>query len=223
MNKISRLDRDDKEYEWLKIVFVEGRDDKHVVSRIISKSDLAELDICVIEKEGINNLLDALSADAKRPVCSTVGFVLDANDRPEGRWNSVVNLFMNEGIKFPNSTCPDGTIVEGSSEKRLPRIGAWLMPYNDLEQGGELEDFVVEMVPNGDPILPVVQKYFDSINIDDQPFSPRKRSKAVIHAWLATRSQPGQMGSAIQRNELQVNGELCRKFVNWIRRLFSEN
>ena len=56
-----------------KIVFVEGRDDKHVVSHIISKSDLAELDICVIEKGGINNLLDALSADAKRPECSAVG------------------------------------------------------------------------------------------------------------------------------------------------------
>lgn len=206
-----------------KIVFVEGRDDKHVVSHIISKSNLAELGICVIEKGGINNLLNALSADAKRPECSAVGFVLDANDRPERRWNSVVNRFMNEGINFPSSICSNGTIVEGISERRLPRISVWLMPYNDLEQGGELEDFVVEMVPDGDPILPMAQKYIDSINIDDQPFSPRKRSKAVIHAWLATRSQPGQMGSAIQRNELQINGELCGKFVNWIRRLFSEN
>ena len=72
----------------------------------------------------------------------------------------------------------------------MPRIGVWLMSYNDLEQGGELEDFVVEMVPKGDPILPMAQKYIDSISIDDQPFSPGKRSKAVIHAWLATRSQP---------------------------------
>ena len=206
-----------------KIIFVEGRDDKHVVSHIVRKSNLARLGICVIEKGGIDNLLNALSADAKRPECSAVGFVLDANDRPEGRWDSVVNRFENEGINFPKSICRNGTIMEKNLEKRLPRIGVWLMPYNDLEQGGELEDFVIEMVPNGDPILPIAQKYIDSINVDNQPFSSRKRSKAVIHAWLATRSQPGQMGSAIQRNELQIDGELCGKFVNWIRRLFSEN
>lgn len=64
----------------IKNCFVEGRDDKHIVPRIICKSDLTELEICVIEKGGINNLLDALSADAKRPECSAVGFVLDSND-----------------------------------------------------------------------------------------------------------------------------------------------
>ena len=82
------------------------------------------------------------------------------------------------------------------------------MPYNDLKQGGELEDFVLEMVPNDDPTLPKVEKFIDSINAGGQAFSPNKRSKAVIHVWLATRSQLGQMGSAIQRNELKINGEL---------------
>ena len=97
------------------------------------------------------------------------------------------------------------------------------MPYNNLERCGELEDFVLEMVPKDDPILPKVKNFIDSITADDQAFSPNKRNKAVIHAWLATRSQPGQMGSAIQRNDLQINGELCRKFVAWIERLFSED
>ena len=181
------------------------------------------LDISVVDKEGINKLLGALSAEPRRPERLAVGFVLDANDRPEGRWEAVVNRFEKEGIRFPRDICLDGTIVEANPEKRLPRIGVWLMPYNDLEQCGALEDFVLEMVPKDDPILPKVENFIDSIIADDQAFSPNKRNKAVIHAWLATRSQPGQMGSAIQRSDLQINGELCEKFVTWIERLFSEN
>ena len=205
-----------------RIIFVEGNDDQHVVCHIISKSNLEGLRISVAKKNGINNLLDALTAELKRPERLAVGFVLDANDRPEGRWQSVVNRFEREGIYFPKSLCPNGTITGANPEKRLPRIGVWLMPYNNLNRGGELEDFVIEMVPSDDPVLPKANEYIDGIADGDSPFSPRKRSRAVIHAWLATRLQPGQMGSAIQRNDLQISGELCQKFVNWIRRLFSE-
>ena len=206
-----------------RIIFVEGKDDRHVVCHIIAKSGLGGLGISVVDKEGINKLLGALSAEPKRPDRLAVGFVLDANDRPEGRWEAVVNRFEKEGIKFPRYICPDGTIVEANPEKRLPRIGVWLMPYNDLKRGGELEDFVLEMVPKDDPILPKAKNFIDSITADDQAFSPNKRNKAVIHAWLATRSQPGQMGSAIQRNDLQINGEPCKKFVAWVEHLFSED
>lgn len=206
-----------------RIIFVEGKDDQHVVCHIIAKSRLGGLDISVVDKEGINNLLDALSADSKQPERLAVGFVLDANDRPEDRWKAVINQFEKGGIEFPRHICPNGTIVEANLEKRLPRIGVWLMPYNDLEQCGALEDFVLEMVPKDDPILPKVENFIDGIIADDQALFPNKINKAVIRVWLATRSQPGQMGSAIQRNDLQINGEVCKKFVTWIERLFSEN
>ena len=119
-----------------RIIFVEGKDDRHVVCHIIAKSDLGGLEISVVDKEGIEKLLDALSAEPKRPGRLAVGFVLDANDRPEGRWESIVGKFEKEGINFPKSIDPDGTIIEANPERRLPRIGVWLMPYNDLRQGG---------------------------------------------------------------------------------------
>ena len=206
----------------LKMIFVEGKDDKRVVSHIMRKANLEGSDN-IVDKNGVDNLLKALSSEVKVSGRSAVGFVIDANDQPERKWESVVNRLRSGGICFPSSLSPEGTIMEGDPEKRLPRVGVWLMPYNDRKQGGELEDFVIEMIPKGDPVLPLAENYIDSINADDRTFPPNKRSKAVIHAWLATRTQPGQMGSAIERNELQINDELCEKFVNWIRRLFSES
>ena len=100
-----------------RIIFVEGKDDQHVVSHIINKSGLEGLGISVDSKGGINILLGALSAEAKSFGRSAVGFVLDASDRPEGRWESIVGKFEKEGISFPRTICPNGTIVEENPEK----------------------------------------------------------------------------------------------------------
>ena len=106
-----------------RIIFVEGKDDESVVWHIINRSNLGELEIHVAKKEGVNALLEALPVEPKRSGRLAVGFVLDANDHPDERWKSITDRFGKEGISFPNSLCPNGTIVEASPEKRLARIG----------------------------------------------------------------------------------------------------
>lgn len=93
------------------------------------------------------------------------------------------------------------------------------MPDNSAN--GELEEFVAEMIPAGDPVWPLAQDYINGIPSDARKFPDGKSLRAQIYAWLSARADPRQMGSAIGTHDLLVNGELCQKFVTWLTRLFA--
>ena len=90
----------------------------------------------------------------------------------------------------------------------------------DNENPSELEDFVIEMIPDGDVVWPRAQSYIDGIPAADRPFSEGKRQRARLYAWLATREEPRRMAAAIGTHDLDINGPLCRRFVDWLKRLF---
>ena len=90
----------------------------------------------------------------------------------------------------------------------------------DNESRGELEDFVSQMIPNDDYVWPLSQNYIDSIPTAYRKFTPNKTQRAKVHAWLAARENPRLMGEAIRTRDLEVGGELCEKFVAWLRELF---
>ena len=110
----------------------------------------------------------------------------------------------------------DGTVIPETED--LPRVGIWLMPDN--QSTGELEDFVARMIPGDDPVWPLSEDYIEGIPSEDRKFAQSKTQRAKVHAWLAAREDPRQMGQAIRARDLEVNGELCEKFVSWLRRLF---
>ena len=93
------------------------------------------------------------------------------------------------------------------------------MPDNTSQ--GELEDFVVQMIPNCDPVLPLSQRYITGIPTAARKFSEKKELRAQLYAWLAAREDPRQMGTAIRAGDLEVDGALCQEFVAWLTRLFS--
>ena len=94
------------------------------------------------------------------------------------------------------------------------------MPDNNLGCSGELEDFVKSMIPEKDPVLPLAKGFIESIKEEDRLFSSNKKSKAEVHAWLATREEPGPMGLAVQRKDFDISGERCESLVSWIKSLF---
>ena len=120
---------------------------------------------------------------------------------------------MRANIQVPTHPNPDGTIIKGT-----PRVGIWLMPDN--ESSGELEDFVKQMIPTGDPVWPLSQRYIDGIPQANRKFADRKKLRAQLYAWLATREDPKKMGSAIGAHDLNMDGILCKKFVVWLMALF---
>ena len=100
-----------------------------------------------------------------------------------------------------------------------PRVGIWLMPDN--QSPGEIEDFVAAMIPDGDPVRPLAERYIDGIPEADRKFAEGKIPRAKIHAWLAAREDPRRMGAAIGAGDLDTEVTLCQSFAAWLRRLFA--
>ena len=198
-----------------RVLLVEGQDDKHVVQHLcVQCQPMPEFHI--VEKGGVQELLDSIIQEARVSGREALGILLDVNDDSNARWNAVADRLRREDIKVPQSPEQTGTLIDGTN--RTPRIGIWLMPDN--ETPGELEDFVAGMIPDDDPIWPRSKRYIDCIPEDDRRFTEKKTQRARIHAWLATREDPRRMGTAIGARDLRVDGVLSTKFAEWLRELF---
>ena len=196
-----------------RVLLVEGPDDKHVV-RHLSNRHKEMPEFCILDKEGIENLLEDIGLEILAPGRKALGILVDANDELNARWSAVAGRLREENIETPRSPEPGGTIMDGT-----PRVGIWLMPNNT--SSGELEDFVSEMIPDDDPVWPRAQRYIEGIPKADRKFSDRKIQRARLHAWLATREDPRLMGAAIGARDLRVDGSLSTNFADWLRRLFT--
>ncbi len=195
-----------------RVLLVEGQDDKHIVLQLCERHQSTR-SFFIDDKGNIDQVLESIALEIKAPDRQAVGILVDANDDRTRRWAAVQNRLRRAGITSPQSPDPDGTIIQAN-----PRIGIWLMPDNT--SAGELEDFVAKMIPDNDPVWPLSQSYIDGIPSRDRKFIAKKRSRAQVYAWLATRKDPRQMGTAIKARDLEVDGALSQKFVAWLNNLF---
>ena len=195
-----------------RILLVEGQDDKHVVLQL-RQHHQAMPDFGIIDKEGFPNLRESIVPEIKVSGRQVVGILVDANDDMRARWQELTNRLRSVNIQSPQSPNPDGTIIYSQ-----PRIGIWIMPDN--ASAGELEDFAVRMIPDEDQVWPLSQRYIEKIPQADRKFSEKKKLRAQLHAWLATRADPRKMGLAIRAGDLKIDGSLCQKFVVWLTKLF---
>lgn len=219
-----------------RVLLVEGSSDKWVAIHIWLKSRKAGEsgipfavhvgDEGVTEDgrvtEGVDALLESISIWAKQTRLTALGIVVDADGDADKRWTDVALRLQKAGVgSVPDRLQPGGAII--SSEDRRPRIGVWIMPDNGSE--GELEDFVSEMIPGQDPIWPLADRYVEglfanrSIPIEYLP-PHKKRTKAKVHTWLATRSEPRPLGRAIEAGDLKVSGPHQNSFIAWLRDLY---
>ena len=160
-------------------------------------------------------MLPSIPNEVKSPGRKILGIVVDANDNVSKRWKKVTCRLRSAGINVPTELDPAGVVIEG-----VPRVGVWLMPDNVAT--GELEDFVAKMVPSNDPVWPMSEGYIGGIPCAHRKFSEGKTLRAQIHAWLAAREDPRQMGLAIKANDLDVDGALCKRFAGWLQELFGQ-
>ena len=196
-----------------RVLLVEGPNDRHVVWHVWARH-AAESPFCIVEKSGVENLLEAIVPEIKVSGRQAVGILLDANTDPAGRWAAVKDRLAQANLDLPERLCASSAIIDSR-----PRVGVWLMPDNTSP--GELEDFVVQMIPDCDPVLPLSQRYIDGIPTAVRKFSEKKKLRAQLYAWLAAQEDPRRMGTAIGARDLQVDGALCQEFVTWLTRLFS--
>ena len=215
-----------------RVLLVEGQDDKHVVLHLCKQHqatlsfffvdpDNADPQVAVSDRQAvsirdagnIDKVLESIIPEIKAPGRQAVGILVDANDDVTGRWEAIRNRLQGADINLPQHLSPDGTIIQAN-----PRIGIWLMPDN--MSVGELEDFVVQMIPEGDHVWPLSRHYIEGIPQEERKFSDGKILRAQLYAWLAAREDPRRMGLAIRARDLKVDGALSQKFVTWLNNLF---
>lgn len=197
-----------------RILLVEGRDDKHVAIHICKRSQSIS-DFHIEDKGGFEALNQTIGAEIDVPGRQVVGILVDANNSAQSRWESITRRLSDEAIQAPIKPAPDGTVIDTDGK---PRVGIWLMPDN--ESPGELEDFVARMLPANDPVWPLSKRYISDIPKAQRKFPEGKTLRAQLHAWLAAREDPRQMGLAIRARDLEIDGILCQKFIAWLEELF---
>ena len=203
------------------LLLVEGPNDKHVIRHLSERYD-PTLSFAIKDYEGINGVLEHISGHIDEPARPAVGIVVDADTMPLQSWNRVCSQIQNaQRPILPIPERPDvvGTVISENSGTSSPRVGIWIMPDNVAL--GELEGFVAEMIAEDDRVWPLSRRYVDQIPLTERRFAEGKTLRAQIHAWLATREDPRQMGLAIGAGDLQVNGPLPQTFLAWLARLLA--
>ena len=199
-----------------RVLLVEGQSDRHVVEHLCFRSESVP-QFRTEEKGNVDRLLDSIRPEVRVSERRALGILLDADEDPNARWRAVADRLRQESIEVPRSPESTGTLICESSWS--PRIGIWLMPDN--ASAGELEDFVSQMIPVGDPVWPRAQRYIEDIPEEERKFTGKKTQRAKLHAWLAAREDPKLMGAAIGAGDLQVDGSLSATFADWLRKLFN--
>lgn len=195
-----------------KLLLVEGIDDEEVVNHIRGRHrQLPEFKI--LNKKGLPGLLDSISLEIKVSGRIALGIMVDTNESLHARWQAISDRLKAVNVPLPSQLNSTGTIINHS-----PRVGIWLMPDN--ESPGELEDFVKTLIPSSDPVWPRAQDYINNIPPDDREFKAKKIVRAQVHAWLAARSSPRNMGTAIKARDLDATVPLAQGFADWLLKLF---
>ena len=196
------------------VLLVEGVDDERVVRSLCKHLDIND-QFQIKKTDGVDRLIKSISPEFKVPNRRALGILVDANDGPQARWQSMGHQLQIAGIDLPQNPAPNGTVVDG-----IPRLGIWMMPDNSSP--GELEDFVVRLIPKDDSLWPRAERYIDDIPVDDRKFSPAKTSRAKLYAWLATRRSPRQMAQALEACDLDISLPIVGEFAHWIERTFMQ-
>ena len=203
---------------------VEGKDDKYVIENLLSQHgiDGSVVDIKVSSHGdqgtgGIDALLRGMRTAVTTSVGRSVGFVLDADDAPENRWNAVRTRLHDVGLALPDEI-PESGFVDDTIDYQV-RVGVWMMPDN--RRSGALEEFLKDLVDNGNPLLELAERSATDAKNLGAAFPNAKHSKAVLHTWLAWQENPGlRYGTAITARYFRHDRRTATAFVDWFRRVF---
>lgn len=158
------------------VLLVEGEDDKHVVRHLCDKL-APDLSFCCSVTDGKDALLAAIPVVLKQNWRRAVGVLMDANDDIDGRWQAIGDQLRDTAITLVPQPQPGGVVLPGDPNIHLrPSFGVWLMPDN--AQAGELEDFVIQLLPRDDPVWPLAQRFIDDIPRAHREFQPQKERRA---------------------------------------------
>jgi hypothetical protein len=205
-------------------LMVEGRQDRFVIPELIEANGVnwgnrQKPVVFIQEYDGYLKLVDPLeiSTALKGSGLEALGIMVDADEHPDQRWQSLRNACLKSIPDLPNGLPETGLIHNMQDGKRF---GIWMMPDNRLR--GMLETFLAYMVPGAnDALWTYSQTVVEEAHCKNAPFSEFHRDKAQIYTWLAWQDPPGrQLHQAVMERILDPNHPRAQVFISWFKQLY---
>lgn len=208
-------------------LLVEGEEDKRVIPELVEKATGLPWGerprptlVDIKAADGIERMLarDYIETELKMAGLHSLGLILDADDKPAARWQTLRNRCLPFCPDFPAEPPPEGLVTLLSSRVRF---GAWLMPDN--QQRGMLETFLATLRPTDtQPALwQHVTSAVDASRQHGALWLEPHRDKALCHTFLALQDPPGrQLHQALKERVLDAKSPAAQPFVAWFCRLY---
>lgn len=208
-----------------KVLVVEGRTEVFVIPYLMEANGVAwgkgkNTVVHIKDYDGYPNIAktDAIATELLASGLTALGIIIDADEEPKERWQSIrntcQNIFMNG---LPKDLPEDGLICDAPNEVKF---GIWMMPDNQVR--GILETFLAYMIPDTNESLWefAQQSTQEAIN-KGANFTEFQRDKANIYTWLAWQNPPGkQLHQAVEQKIFDPHHPRTQKFVKWFKDLY---
>lgn len=152
--------------------------------------------------DGVENLLnkEEINVQLKASGLKIMGIIVDADDKPAHRWQSIRNCLLERYPDIPEELPATGLIHHGEI-----KIGVWMMPDN--QKRGMLETFLEFLLPdNSEALWELAGKTCEQAAVNGARFKEAHTDKAKIHTWLAWQNPPGrQMHDAVKQRIFLAN------------------
>jgi hypothetical protein len=206
-------------------LIVEGHDDRHSVIGLMKAhthwpEKETEWPLFVELGHSAAEILKPayLSTRLKEPLVKIIGIMLDADDKPGGRYGNIRKACLEAFPALPEILPAGGLVADNADGKRL---GIWIMPDNVSE--GCLETFLRYLVPNES--APVWMHAIESVTKArtlGASFHDAHIDKANLYTWLAWQHPPSQQpGIALTKKILDPASPYAEPFVAWMKKLYS--
>ena len=176
-----------------KQLIVEGNDDVRIFRSLMSHLNIPSIEIRPYG--GVDNMrtfLRTLSALPAFRLVRSLAIVADANSDRDRREKRIRSALLGMNLPSPPSA------LEIASNDHL-NVAYLVVPHDT--KGGGIEDVCLDSVRD-DPVMGCIDRYFECISEADT-LGPRQvwRSKARLHAFLASRERPDlRIGEAADRS-----------------------
>ena len=206
-----------------KVLLVEGEEDKRVIPELVEANGVPwgnkpkDRIVEIKPLHGIEKLLDKnlINIELKASGLEILGIILDADESPSNRWQSIRNCLIDKFPDLPEQLPQSGLIHSGEI-----KVGIWMMPDN--KERGMLETFLQFLLP-GDrkELWGFSEQSCRQAKEQGACFKDCHNDKAKIHTWLAWQNPPGrQLHNAITERILSPASPQAAVFMQWFRNLF---
>lgn len=208
-----------------KVLVVEGRTEVFVIPYLMEANGVnwgkgKNTVVYIKDYDGYENINkpDAIATELLASGLTSLGIIIDADEEPKERWQSIRNTCQNSFMNtLPKDLPENGLICNAPNEVKF---GIWMMPDNQMR--GILETFLAYMIPDkNESLWEFAQQSTQEATNQGANFTEFQRDKANIYTWLAWQNPPGQqLHQAIEQKIFDPQHPRAQKFVKWFKDLY---